>query len=91
MAQLPQTTTDGEAYAGYWQHDLYKLNPSFGTQQDLTDLIEACHARDILVMLDVVVNHFGWAGNWSSVDYSVFVRLRPGCSVLVSRTPADSS
>ncbi|MCJ1313257.1 hypothetical protein MMC25_006934 [Agyrium rufum] len=30
--QLTQSTADGEAYHGYWQTDLYGLNPNFGTQ-----------------------------------------------------------
>ena len=47
------------AYHGYWGRDLYKINPNFGTAQDLKDLISACHSRDIWVMVDVVGNHQG--------------------------------
>ena len=46
-------------YHGYWAKNLYELNPNFGSEQDLHDLIEECHSRDIWVMLDVVPNHMG--------------------------------
>ncbi|KAK3676020.1 hypothetical protein LTR78_004212 [Recurvomyces mirabilis] len=73
VAQLPQMTGDGEAYTAYWQQDLYALNPKFGTEQDLKDLIGEVHARGMLLMLDIVVNHMGYAGiGWADVDYSIF-------------------
>lgn len=72
VAQLPQQTGDGEAYTGYWQQDLYSLNDHFGSADDLRQLAAALHARGMLLMLDVVVNHMGYAGNGWSVDYSIF-------------------
>ncbi|KAF2724829.1 glycoside hydrolase family 13 protein [Polychaeton citri CBS 116435] len=71
VQQLPQQTADGEAYTAYWQQNLYELNDRFGTQQDLTDLIHEVHARGMLLMLDIVVNHMGYAGPGWWVDYSV--------------------
>ncbi len=44
--------TDG-GYHGYWQQDLTKIDPHFGTSQDLKDLVSECHKRDIWVMVDV--------------------------------------
>jgi alpha-amylase len=38
---------------------LFELNARFGTRQDLLDLINAAHARGMLVMVDVVANHVG--------------------------------
>ncbi|KAK5113812.1 hypothetical protein LTR62_003196 [Meristemomyces frigidus] len=71
VAQLPQR--DGEAYTAYWQQDLYSLNPNFGTEQDLKDLIAEVHSRGMFLMLDIVVNHMGYAGiGWADLDYSVF-------------------
>lgn len=46
-------------YHGYWGRNLYKLNDHFGTEKDFIDLVSACHARGILVMVDVVANHMG--------------------------------
>ncbi|KAK0851648.1 hypothetical protein LTR03_003905 [Friedmanniomyces endolithicus] len=70
-AQLPQRTGDGEAYTGYWQQDLYALNSKFGTAEELKDLIGEMHSRGMYIMLDLVVNHFGYAGPGWDVDYSV--------------------
>ena len=47
------------AYHGYWQHDFYAIDPHFGTLEELKQLVEAAHERDMLVMLDVVPNHTG--------------------------------
>jgi alpha-amylase len=70
---LPETTPYGQAYHGYWQQNIDALNPNFGTAEDLKELSSALHARGMYLMVDVVVNHFGWDGNASTVDYSQFV------------------
>lgn len=72
VAQLPQSTGDGQAYTGYWAQDLYALNNNFGTADDLKSLIEATHARGMYIMLDVVVNHMGFAGAGDDVQYNEF-------------------
>ncbi|KAI7210949.1 alpha-amylase [Hortaea werneckii] len=71
VKQLPQRTGDGEAYTAYWAQNLYELEPHFGTEQDLQDLVAALHSRGMLLMLDVVVNHMGFAGTGEDCDYSV--------------------
>ncbi|RDH36480.1 alpha-amylase [Aspergillus welwitschiae] len=70
--QLPQDTADGEAYHGYWQQKIYDVNSNFGTADDLKSLSDALHARGMYLMVDVVPNHMGYAGNGNDVDYSVF-------------------
>ena len=70
---LPQDTIYGEAYHGYWQQNIDALNSNFGTADDLKKLSSTLHARGMYLMVDVVVNHFGWDGNASTVDYSQFV------------------
>lgn len=69
---LPQDTGDGSAYHGYWQQDLYSVNGNFGTADDLKTLSAALHARNMFLMVDIVVNHNGYSGASNSVDYSVF-------------------
>lgn len=44
-------------YHMYHPTDFYRVDPAMGTFQDLKDLIDACHARGIYVILDVVINH----------------------------------
>lgn len=63
---------NGAAYHGYWQTDLYALNENFGTADDLRAFVDELHARGMYLMADVVLNHNGWPGEASTVDYSQF-------------------
>jgi alpha-amylase len=53
-------------YHGYWADDLARLDPRFGTEAQLAELVEACHARGIRVLLDVVYNHPGYGSRYLS-------------------------
>ena len=55
----PIVTNLAGGYHGYWATDLYTVNSNFGSAQDLKNLIEAAHQKDIWMMLDVVGNHVG--------------------------------
>ncbi|KAL1982275.1 hypothetical protein VTN96DRAFT_1584 [Rasamsonia emersonii] len=69
---VQQDTPDLSSYHGYWQQDIYRINPRFGTPDDLKTLSDELHARGMYLMLDVVTNHFAWAGNYTTIDYSQF-------------------
>ena len=71
-SELSQNTSEGEAYHGYWQQDIYNLNPNFGTAGDLQALSNAVHSHGMYLMVDVVINHFGWPGDQSTVNYTSF-------------------
>lgn len=45
------------SYHGYDITNYYKINPEFGATQDLIDLVDAAHAREIKVILDFVAGH----------------------------------
>ncbi|HET9853788.1 MAG TPA: malto-oligosyltrehalose trehalohydrolase [Methylomirabilota bacterium] len=50
-----------------WGYDgvlLYAPEASYGRPEDLKALVDAAHARDLAVFLDVVYNHFGPEGNY---------------------------
>ena len=51
ISPIPEQTDNG--YHGYWQKDIYTINPSFGMSDDLKSLVNECHSRNIWVMLDV--------------------------------------
>lgn len=51
-------------YHGYWADDFSRLDPRFGTEEDLRALVEACHRRGIKVLLDVVYNHAGYGSRF---------------------------
>lgn len=49
-----------------WGYDgalLYAPHPVYGTPDDMRALVDAAHAAGIMVILDVVMNHFGAIGN----------------------------
>jgi alpha-amylase len=50
---------NGTGYHGYWARDFFKIDPHFGTEDDLLALSAALHQRGMLLMLDVVANHVG--------------------------------
>lgn len=58
VANVPRTDV-GDGYHGYWASDFTTINPRFGTLEDLQALVNAAHARDIAVIVDVVPNHTG--------------------------------
>ena len=49
---------------GYDGVDLYAPHHAYGTPEDLKQLVDACHAKNLAVLLDVVYNHLGPAGNY---------------------------
>lgn len=70
---VDEDTAGGSAYHGYWQQNIYALNSKFGSIRDLQALSSAIHARNMYLMFDVVVNHYGWAGPSNAVGYSRFI------------------
>jgi glycosidase len=44
----------------YDTSDYFELDPQFGTKEDLKRLVNACHERNIKIMLDAVFNHSGY-------------------------------
>jgi len=53
----PIPENKGNDYHGYAALNWDKVNPHFGTEQDLKDMVDAAHAKGMWVMLDVVANH----------------------------------
>lgn len=49
---------------GYDIADYYHVDPVFGSDQDIEDLITAAQARNIGIMLDMVFNHTSTAHEW---------------------------
>ncbi|MEZ4366031.1 MAG: alpha-amylase family glycosyl hydrolase [Kofleriaceae bacterium] len=47
------------SYHGYWTQDPVRPNQHFGDLAKLRELVDAAHARGMLVILDVVTNHMG--------------------------------
>ena len=56
------------SFHGYHNIDIYSINDHFGTKDDLKQLIDECHKRDIWVILDAVPNHMS-----GDLDISTFI------------------
>jgi alpha-amylase len=51
----------GKTYAfhGYWIKDWTAIEPNWGTEQDLKELMKVAHKNNIRVLMDVIINHTG--------------------------------
>ena len=63
---MPVAEFSGERGWGYDGVDLYAPHHDYGGPDGLKRLVDACHARGLAVILDVVYNHFGPSGNYLS-------------------------
>lgn len=61
---MPLADFSGRRNWGYDGVLLYAPDSAYGTPDDLKALIDAAHARGLMVFLDVVYNHFGPEGNY---------------------------
>ena len=61
---MPVATFSGPRGWGYDGVDLYAPHPAYGTPEELKALVDTCHRRGLAVVLDVVYNHLGPAGNY---------------------------
>jgi maltooligosyltrehalose trehalohydrolase len=61
---LPVVEFPGSRGWGYDGVDLYAPHHVYGGPDGLKRLVDACHARGLGVVLDVVYNHLGPAGNY---------------------------
>ena len=60
---MPVADFPGNRNWGYDGALLFAPDQSYGTPQELKALVQAAHARGLMVLLDVVYNHFGPDGN----------------------------
>jgi malto-oligosyltrehalose trehalohydrolase len=61
---MPIAAFAGQRNWGYDGVQLYAPASCYGRPGALKALVEACHARGIAILLDVVYNHFGPEGNY---------------------------
>lgn len=52
------------SYHKYDVTNYYEIDPKFGTMEDLKELIELCHSRDVQIILDLVINHTSKGNTW---------------------------
>ena len=61
---MPVAQFSGERGWGYDGVDLYAPHQAYGGPEGVKRLVDACHHRGLAVLLDVVYNHLGPAGNY---------------------------
>lgn len=71
-------TPKGRSDGGYAVSDFRKVQPLFGTMEDLESLTSACHKKGMNVCMDFVMNH-------TSEDHEWAVRARRGEGEYMSR------
>ena len=52
------------SYHKYDAKDYYQVDWRFGTEEDLKELIELCHSRNVKLILDLVINHTSNRHEW---------------------------
>ena len=67
-------------FHGYWAKDWTKIDPNFGTKEDLHELVKEAHARGIRIVLDAVINHTGPVTEKDPVWPEDWVRTNPQCT-----------
>ena len=51
-------------YHKYDANDYYTVDPRFGTEEDLKELIRLCDERNVKIILDLVLNHTSTGNSW---------------------------
>ncbi len=71
-------------YHGYWITDFTQVDPHFGTNDDLRELVDRAHARGMKVFFDIITNHTadviayveGPANNYNYIDKATAPYIR---------------
>ncbi|MDY3827498.1 MAG: alpha-amylase family glycosyl hydrolase [Clostridium sp.] len=72
-------TADGYkhyGYHGYWALDFSNMDANMGTEKDLENFIDTAHKHGIRVVMDVVMNHAGYANPVDANEYG-YGKLAP--------------
>ena len=49
---------------GYDISNYYAIDPSYGTMADFDELLKEAHARELKIVMDIVINHTSTAHEW---------------------------
>jgi alpha-amylase len=84
VEQIHSGTDEGTGftygYHGYWARDWTALEPNFGTEQDLLEMVDTAHQHGIRILLDVVANHTGPVTRQDPAWPNSWVRQGPTCT-----------
>jgi alpha-amylase len=77
---VDEGTGNTYGFHGYWTKDWSAIDPSYGTKEDLKELVDKAHAKGIRVLLDAVINHTGPVTEFDPAYPSDWVRTSPKCT-----------
>ncbi len=69
---------DSPSYHKYDVADFYKIDPDFGTMEDLKELIALCDERDVTLILDLPINHTSTQNRWFRNFTNAHLMNNPG-------------
>ena len=55
---------DSPSYHKYDVRDYYKIDPTFGTDEDFENLLNKAHSRNVKIIIDLVINHTSVQHPW---------------------------
>lgn len=55
---------ESPSYHKYDVSDYYTIDDEFGSMEDLKELVDLCHERNVKIILDLVLNHTGAQNQW---------------------------
>lgn len=67
------------AYHGYWPKDWTAVDPNYGTEADMREMIEKAHRRGIRIIADVIINHTGPKTDVDPLWPEEWVKRGPEC------------
>ena len=69
---------ESPSYHKYDTQDYYAVDSAFGSAEDLKELVEKCHERDVLVILDLALNHTSTKNRWYQNFINSHIMNNPG-------------
>ena len=70
-----------DSYHKYDVNDYYSVDKTYGTIDDLKNLINECHKRNIKLIIDLVLNHSGKANPYFSKACSAYDKYLKGLTL----------
>lgn len=67
---MPVNEFPSDTVWGYSQNSIYAVENSYGTPDELCQLVDECHARGIRVLHDAVYNHMAVDAPLTQIDYN---------------------
>jgi len=83
---VDEGTGNTYGYHGYWIKDWTRLDPNFGTEEELAAMIKLAHSKGIRIVMDVVINHRGPVTDQDPNFELSWVRTEPQCTYQDSKT-----